>query len=70
MNHALKRVNGLQPAGQGQQHQLHALDAKIKTGSTNNPIVDIYLRATVVGPVLEEILQAHHDQWEHWGLDN
>jgi hypothetical protein len=27
---------------------------------------DLEQRATVIGPVLEEILQPH---WEHWGLN-
>jgi hypothetical protein len=70
MNRALKNVDEIQQASQGPQYQLHALDAKTGTESTNNPIVDIYLRATVVGPVLEEILQSHGEHWEHWGLND
>jgi len=70
MDRALNNIKGLPPAGQGPQHQLHALDAEKRIGSTNNPIVDIYLRATVVGPVLEEILQSHREHWEHWGLND
>jgi hypothetical protein len=67
MNRDLKSVDVSLPASQGPQHQLHVLGAKTKTEPTNNPIVDIYLRAQVVGPVLEEILQSH---WEHWGLND
>jgi hypothetical protein len=70
MNRALSHVDGLQPASQGQQYQAHPLGAKKKIEPINSPIVDIYLRATVVGPVLEEILQSHHDHWEHWGLND
>jgi len=70
MNRALKSVDVSPQASQGPQHQLHALGAKTKTGPTNNPIVDIYLRAKVVGPVLEEILQFHREHWEHWGLND
>jgi hypothetical protein len=70
MNRALKNVDDIQQASQGPQYQLHALDANARTEPTNNPIVDIYLRATVVGPVLEEILQSHRKHWEHWGLND
>jgi hypothetical protein len=70
MNRALKSVDVLQQASQGSQHQLHALGAKTKTEPANNPIVDIYLRARVVGPVLEEILQSRPEHWEHWGLND
>jgi len=69
MNRALKSIDGLHQASQGPQHQLHALEAQKKAEPTDNPIVDIYLRATVVGPVLEEILQSHGEHWEHWGLN-
>lgn len=70
MNRALKSDDDLHQASQGQQYQPHALDAKRQTETTNNPTVDIYLRATVVGPVLEEILQSHSEHWEHWGLND
>jgi hypothetical protein len=70
MNRALKSVDITQQASQGPQHQLHALGAKTKIEPTTSPIVDIYLRAKVVGPVLEEILQSHREHWEHWGLND
>jgi hypothetical protein len=70
MNRALNSVDVLRQASQGPEYQLHAVSAKGKIEPTKNPIVDIYLRATVVGPVLEEILQSHREHWEHWGLND
>jgi len=70
MNRALKTVGVLQQASHGPQYQLHAPDVKKSTERTTSPIVDIHLRATVVGSVLEEILQSHQEHWEHWGLND
>ena len=70
MNRALKTVGALQQARQRPHLQPHGLDVKKSTERTSNPIVDIHLRATVVGSVLEEILQSHQEHWEHWGLND
>jgi hypothetical protein len=67
MDRSIKSVYLVKPASQGPQYQLHALGAGTEAEPPNNPTIDIHLRATVVGPVLEEILQSHWEYWEHWG---
>jgi len=64
MNRALKTVDDMRQASQDPQPRLHAIGAE-----PDNLVLDIYLRASVVGPVLEEILQSQWETWEHWGLN-
>jgi hypothetical protein len=70
MNRAIKSVDAVKQASQGPQSQLHALGAGTEAEAPNNPTIDIHLRATVVGPVLEEILQSHREHGEHCGLND
>jgi len=48
------------------QHPLIAPSAETRTDQIEQVRRDIEQRATIMGPVLEEILQPH---WEHWGLN-
>jgi hypothetical protein len=63
-------LNSADVENQGSQSPRHPSNAP-STGKRTEQIEqvrhDIQQRATVMGPVLEEILQSH---WEHWGLND
>jgi hypothetical protein len=47
--------------------QLPKIGAVTSIAQTEELSHDLQKRATVISPVLEEILQPH---WEHWGLND
>jgi hypothetical protein len=66
MNRVLNNTDVVKQDSQGLQRPLIAPGTGTRTDQIEQVRRDIEQRATVMGPVLEEILQSH---WEHWGLN-
>jgi hypothetical protein len=67
MNQVLNGADVVKQGSQSLQHSSMASGTGTRTEQIEQVRRDIEQRATVMGPVLEEILRSH---WEHWGLND
>lgn len=67
INQVLNGASVLKQSSQSLQHSLITASTGTRTEQVEQVRRDIEQRATVTGPVLEEILRSH---WEHWGLND
>ena len=66
MNRVPNDADAVRQDSQSLQLPLVAPSMVSRTAPIDQVRRDIQQRATVIGPVLEEILRSH---WEHWGLN-
>jgi len=61
------RATGAKRIAGNVQPKILASSTMTITATDNNELFENQRRATVVGPVLDEIL---HASWNHWGMDH
>ena len=71
MNDTLTTSDVSRQQTQSESSPVHAFSAGVIAGPNNEVMRDIEQRATMLGPVFEEMFLYHWEQfnWEHWGIN-